>query len=86
MDIGAEIRNGNSSVVGHVQSINSLAKERMLNGLLGSNPEDMDISEWLALAQRPTGLNIPVGMKKAETKTKFLTLLARNIFRTVGAK
>ena len=37
VDIGARIRNDNSSVVEHVHSINSFKKERRLNGFLESN-------------------------------------------------
>ena len=58
IDIETRFRNGNSSVVEHVHSINSVTKERRPNGLLESNGGELEANPWLALSHITGPLNI----------------------------
>ena len=72
IEIEAGIRNDNSSVVEHIHSINSVAKERGLTGSLeviegigGANP-------WLALSHIEGPLNISDEMTKSTSHAKLI--------------
>ena len=67
VDIETRIRNDNSIVVEHVHSINSVTKERRMRGLVGSNIEELDINQWLALSNIMGGLGISDEMARATT-------------------
>ena len=64
VDIETMIRNDNSSVLEHVQSVNSVDKERTTHGFLGSNNAEMDINDWLTLPHIMGGLGISDEMAK----------------------
>ena len=68
IDIGARIRNDNSSVLEHVRSINSVTTERRLNGVPESNREELETNHWLALSHIMGPLNITdeVGKQRPE--------------------
>ena len=75
VDVGTIIRNDNSIVVEHVHSVNSIAEERMLGGLLERNREEVDLNTWLAPVRITGGLNISDDITKSATQTKLSMLL-----------
>ena len=86
-DIGIEarIRNGNSSVVEHAHSINSVEKDRRPIGCAESNREELETHPWFAVSHIMGPLNISDGMPKTTARRK-LILLSRNIPQTASVK
>ena len=72
IDIGAMIRNDNSIVVENVHTVNSVTKNRMINGALGSNRAELGNKPWLSLSRIVGSANISDEMAKATTQNKFI--------------
>ena len=86
VDIGARIRNGNSSVVGHVRPINSVTKERRSGVFLESNKVESRANPWLAISRIMCHLNISDEVAKSTTRKKLHLLLPRDIPQSVSEK
>ena len=81
--LATRIRKDNSVVVEHVHSINSVTKERRLDGLLESR-EDPETDPWLALSKTAAPLNISAEMAKSRTRNKLFLLMSRNISQSMS--
>ena len=86
VDIDTRIRSDNSSVVEHVRSINTVAKERMPNGLLESNRGEMETNPWLVLSHIAGPLNISDEMAKSAIRKKLILSAPRDISQAISGK
>ena len=66
-----------------MDSTNTVANEKRLNGFLESNREELLLNPWLGVGYIPGDLNTSDGMTKSMTSVNLRNLLAGNTFQIV---
>ena len=84
IEIETGIRADNSSVVAH--PINSVTKERRSRGLIGRNSEELKMNPRLSLPHIMGPLNMPNEIAKTTTREKLISLLARDIPKSISGQ
>ena len=79
--INTYARNYNSGAVYHMDSMNTVANEKRLNGLLESNREELLLNPWLGVGYIPGELNTSDSMTKSMSSANLRSLLAENTFQ-----
>ena len=77
------MRNDNSNDVYQVDSSNTAASEKRLNGFLERDSGELSKNQWLSVGYIPGDINTSDGITKSLSSVNFGNLLDGNIFRIV---
>ena len=78
--INTYVGNDNSDAVYHMDSMNTVANEKRLNGFLESNREQLLLNPWLGVGYIPGELNTSDGLAKSMNSANLRSLLAGKYF------